>query len=162
MDLPRFLQPGLALARRGSAALGPVAPLATRLVLGIAFLRTGLGKWQHFANTVQFFTDLGIPLPAANAAMVATVELVGGLCLVVGLGTRISAALLASTMLVALLTADRGSLLDALAFGETGLADVTPLVFLLFLVWLMAHGGGGLGLDRLVFRSRAAAPAAGH
>ena len=61
-------------------------------------------------RTVGFFTDLGIPFPAANAAFIARLEFYGGMLLIVGLGTRIVASLLGSTMVVALMTADKEAL----------------------------------------------------
>jgi uncharacterized membrane protein YphA (DoxX/SURF4 family) len=102
-SLKRAAESGLRIA----AALSFLAPLLTRLFVGQAFFLTGRGKWQHFENTVTFFTELGIPFPQANAAFVASLELVGGICLIVGLLTRLMSAGLLSTMVVALLTADR-------------------------------------------------------
>ena len=142
-----------ALALKVTGALAFLAPLATRLVIGQAFHQTGTGKIANFANTVSFFTDLGIPLPEANAFFVSRLEFWGGLALVVGLATRLVAGALASTMVVALATADRASLLEALrGSGETGLTDVVSLVYLLFLVWLVLVGPGAASLDALLVR----------
>jgi putative oxidoreductase len=141
------------LGLRVVAVLSFLAPLLTRLTLGQAFFLTGRGKLANFDNTVSFFTDLGIPFPSANAAFVARLEYYGGMALVVGLLTRIVAAGLASTMVVALLTADRSSFLDALWMrGEAGLTDVTPFVYLLLLLWLILFGPGALSLDALLRR----------
>src|SRR5213078_496633 len=85
--------------------LGWIGPLLVRLIVGIAFVLTGWGKLHSLDNVTEFFTDLGIPLPHANAVFVSTVEFVGGLLLILGLGTRIAAALLIGVMTVALLTA---------------------------------------------------------
>jgi putative oxidoreductase len=136
-----------------SEKLQPIVALATRFVLGHAFVLTGIGKWRHFDDTVDFFDGLGIPAPAANAAFVASLELVGGILLMLGLGTRLVSTLLASTMIVALATADRGDFLAAFAWtgAEKGLLDIVPFVFLAFLGWLVAHGAGPLSVDRLVF-----------
>ena len=102
---------------------------------------------MNLDRTSAFFTDLGIPFPAANAVFISSLELVGGACLVLGLGTRIFAALLSSTMVVALLTADRGTFVSKF---PAELTDVTPVVFLLFLIWLVLYGAGPLSLDRLL------------
>ena len=56
------------LGLTAAGALAFLAPLLTRLVIGQAFFFTGRGKIENFANTVSFFTDLGIPLPELNAA----------------------------------------------------------------------------------------------
>jgi len=140
---------GLKLA----AVLAFLAPLVTRLVMGQAFYETGSGKIANFANTVGFFAELGIPLPEANAFLVSRLEFWGGLLLVVGLATRFVALGLASTMIVALATADRATFLGALrGTGDAGLTDVVPFVYLLFLVWLVLFGPGALSLDALVAR----------
>lgn len=143
---------------RAAAALSFLPPLLTRLVIGQAFFFTGRGKLENFGNTVAFFTELGIPFPELNAAFVSRLEFYGGIALIVGLLTRLAAAGLASTMVVALMTADKESFLGALSgSGDAGLTDVTPFVYLLFLVWLVIFGPGPLSLDRLISGRLAAA-----
>jgi putative oxidoreductase len=130
-----------------------LAPLLTRLVIGQAFYVTGSGKIANLENVVAFFTDLGIPWPEANALFISRLEYWGGLLLVAGLATRLVAAGLASTMVVALLTAERQNFLDAFyRTGESGLTDVVPFVYLIFLVWLVLTGPGALSLDGLLLR----------
>ena len=153
MPAPAAVQHAARLALRAAAVLAFLPPLLTRLVIGQAFFFTGRGKLENFEGTVAFFTDLGIPLPAANAAFVARLEYYGGLLLIVGLLTRLTALLLSTTMVVALLTADRALFVQALAgSGEAGLTDVTPFVYLLFLLWLVIFGPGALSLDALLAR----------
>lgn len=142
-----------ARALKLAAALAFLAPLLTRLVIGQAFHQTGSGKIENFANTVGFFTELGIPMPQANAFFVSRLEYWGGLLLIAGLFTRLVAAGLASTMVVALLTADRDTFLGALkGTSEAGLTDVTSFVYLLFLVWLVLFGPGLVSLDAVLVR----------
>ena len=139
------------LLSRASSLLEPVAALATRLALGQGFVLTGLGKWRDFDRTAAFFGDLGIPAPRANAAFVATLEVVGGACLALGLGTRIFSLLLSATLVVALLTADREGFLAAWTWSpEKGLLDIAATVYLMFLLWLAAHGAGAISVDRLL------------
>jgi putative oxidoreductase len=148
-SLKRAAESGLRIA----AALSFLAPLLTRLFVGQAFFLTGRGKWQHFENTVTFFTELGIPFPQANAAFVASLELVGGICLIVGLLTRLMSAGLLSTMVVALLTADRERFWESLQpASDIGPADVSAFVFLAFLLWLTLYGPGAVSLDALLKR----------
>jgi putative oxidoreductase len=147
--LPRAAEIGLKLA----AGLSFLAPLATRLVVGQAFYLTGRGKWLHFENTVTFFTELGIPFPEANAAFVASLELIGGILLIVGLLTRLVATGLLATMAVALATADKARFLESLdPASDIGPADVSAFVFLLFFLWLALFGPGALSLDALLKR----------
>jgi putative oxidoreductase len=92
-------------------------------------------------------------MPELNAAFVSRLEYFGGIALVLGLGTRLFAGLLGSTMIVALLTADKEGFLDALFLrGDSGLTDVAPVVYGLFLLWLIVHGPGRLSLDALLAR----------
>lgn len=132
-----------------TGGLAFLAPLFTRIVMGQAFYYTGHGKLQNFDRTVSFFADLGIPFPALNAGFVSTIEYVGGMCLILGLGTRIFSFLLSGSMVVALLTADKQTFLDKFPADIT---DVTPFVYLLFLVWLVLYGPGPVSLDRVLSR----------
>lgn len=148
----------VAVARRKALSLLSrlefLAGLLTRLVVGFAFYDSGGGKLANMENTVAFFTDLGIPFPALNAAFVARLEHYGGMLLLAGVATRVIAALLSSTMVVALLTADRGTFADAfLRRGEVGLSDVAPFVLLVFLSWLVARGAGLVSGDALIARA---------
>lgn len=130
-----------------------VPGLLTRLVVGFAFYDSGNGKLAHMENTVAFFTDLNIPFPELNAAFVARLEYYGGILLLAGVLTRIFALLLSSTMVVALLTADRDTLVGALnRTSEIGLADVAPLVLGVFLSWLVVKGPGAVSVDALLKR----------
>ncbi|TMQ11003.1 MAG: DoxX family protein, partial [Deltaproteobacteria bacterium] len=116
--------------------LGWIGPLLVRLIVGIAFVLTGWGKLHSLDNVTEFFTDLGIPLPHANAVFVSTVEFVGGLLLILGLGTRIAAALLIGVMTVALLTA-----IGPKADSALDLFSTIELTYLVVFVWLLVNGG---------------------
>ncbi len=135
------------LGLRITGALAFLAPLLTRLVIGVGFYYTGSGKLGNLEKVTSFFTDLGIPFPAANAAFIGGLELVGGICLVLGLGTRIFAALLSCSMIVALMTADGKMWLEKF---PADLTDVTSFTYLLFLIWLVLYGPGPVSIDRLL------------
>lgn len=135
-----------------ATALKPIAALVTRLVIGWMFFGTGRGKWANIEGPVAMFTNLGIPAPRVNAMFIATLELVGGLCLMAGLCTRIFAFLLSCTMIVAILTADWADFTGAFGGGKKDLLDVTPVPPLMFLLWLIAFGAGAISLDRILLR----------
>ncbi len=139
----RLIQRSLHLAH----SLGFLARLITRLILGFAFFQTGSGKWSDLDRTTSYFSDLGIPFARANATFIATLELVGGICLMLGLGTRVVALLLSGSMAVALLTAEKENFIKNF---PGGLLDVVPVVYGLFLLWLILHGPGWLSLDHLI------------
>ncbi len=79
-----------------------VGAFILRVVLGITFFVHGLVKFQGgIENTVGWFASIG--LPGVLAYAVAIVELVGGLALIIGLGSRVVSALLALLMIGATL-----------------------------------------------------------
>jgi putative oxidoreductase len=130
-----------------------VPGLLTRLVVGFAFYDSGSGKLNNIDNTVDFFATLGIPFPELNAAFVARLEYYGGMLLLAGVLTRIVALLLSSTMIVALLTADRETFVGAfMRTSEVGLSDVAPFVLGVFLSWLVIRGAGAISVDALFRR----------
>ncbi len=75
--------------------------LIGRLLLAALFLPAGLGKLAGFSGTVGYIASVGLPLPTLAAALAAAVEIVAGLALVLGWGTRWAAAALALFTLVA-------------------------------------------------------------
>ena len=146
-----IVQRAAALGLRVASALAFLAPLATRITLGYAFVLTGRGKLANLDQFAGFLAELGVPLPALQAPFVAGLELVGGSCLVLGLLTRVMGLGLAGTMVVALLTADRETFLASwLPTGDVGPLDVAPWVFLLLLGWLVLYGPGQVSLDALL------------
>jgi putative oxidoreductase len=152
MTAPAPLQKALRLGLATCAALAFLAPLATRVTLGHAFFLTGRGKLANFENTVEFFASQGIPMPELNAHFVSRLEYYGGILLVLGLLTRVVAAGLASTMVVALFT-ERASFLPSwLPTDPQSPTEFSSFVFLLLLSWLVLHGPGVASLDWLLGR----------
>lgn len=152
MPVPAVIRRVTSVGLRTAAALSFLAPLLARLVIGKAFYDTGSGKLANFDGTVGFFTELGIPFPELNAAFVSRLEFYGGILLILGLLTRFVSLGLISTMIVALMTADRANLLKALSGGDVGIMDVTPIPFLVPLVWLAVFGPGWLSLDHVLVK----------
>src|SRR5688500_7496661 len=95
-------------------------PLVARFTVGLVFASSGWGKLHNLENVTSFFTDLGIPFPAEQALFVSTLELVGGVCLLIGLFSRLMSLPLIGTMAVAILTAKREEL--------TGIVELAGLV----------------------------------
>jgi len=77
--------------------------LILRVVLGITFFIHGLAKFQMgLGNVAGWFESIGIMGFLGYA--VAFIELLGGIALILGLGTRIASALIGLVMLGAILT----------------------------------------------------------
>jgi putative oxidoreductase len=122
-----------------------LAPLFARVVVGWVFLWSGWGKLQNLPAIVDNFVSWGIPLPHLLAPFVSGVEFFGGIFLLLGLMTRISAGALGVTMIVAIISAkwaEVDSLETLLGFDETE--------YLALFVWLAIAGAGSFSIDRLL------------
>ena len=124
-----------------------LAPLLARITVGWVFLWSGWGKLQSLPAITENFITWGIPFPHILTPFVSGLELVGGILLLLGLMTRISAGALAMTMIVAIRSAkwDQVDSLEAL-FGFEEAA------YLALFTWLAIAGPGTLSLDRLIGR----------
>lgn len=124
-------------------------PLIARIIVGYVFMLTGWGKLQHLDRVTDYFSSLGIPAPHILTPFVSGLECFGGLFLMLGLFTRISAGGLAITMMVAIITAkwaDIDSLHTLLGFEET--------LFLAIFAWLAIGGAGKASLDYVIEKRR--------
>ena len=83
-------------------------PLLMRLIVGYTFMLTGWGKLTNLAQVTENFVGWGIPFPKILTPFVSGVECFGGAMLILGLFTRISAAMLAVVMVVAVKSAKWG------------------------------------------------------
>ncbi|HEY6179269.1 MAG TPA: DoxX family protein [Kofleriaceae bacterium] len=142
-------------ALRVANKLAWLGPLAVRVVIGLAFVMTGWGKLHHLGDVTEFFTTLHIPMPHANAVFVASVEFVGGLLLIVGLGTRIAALFLIGVMAVATLTA-------VLPDADKQVLSSIEISYLLSFLWLMLAGGGAVSIDHVIARRAHVDPQVGE
>ena len=81
-----------------------LALLIARLGVGWIFAPGGWEKLHGVQGFADWFATLGIPFPFLNALMTALFELVGGVCVILGLGTRFFSVALSVIMAVALIT----------------------------------------------------------
>ena len=133
--------------RQVAAHLLWLAPLFARIVVGWVFLLSGWGKLHNLPQVTENFSGWGIPFPHLLTPFVSGVELFGGLFLLLGLMTRISAGALGVTMIVAIASAKWGdvdSLATLLGFDETE--------YLALFLWLAIAGAGRVSVDHLLER----------
>jgi putative oxidoreductase len=132
---------------RVSRHLTWLAPLFARLVTGWVFLWSGWGKLQNLPTVIENFAGWHIPAPPVLAPFVSGVEFIGGLFLLAGFMTRISAGALGVTMIVAIASAkweSVDSLESLLGFDETE--------YLALFLWLAIAGAGAISIDRWLER----------
>lgn len=119
------------------ASFGPVI---IRVFLGGLFLLHGIDKFQGGISGVEdFFASSGVPAAALSAPLTAGLEIVVGLALIIGLFTRLAAAVLALVLMGAIfwVKADGG----ILGSSELELAYIAGLLSLVLI------GPGRLSID---------------
>lgn len=118
-----------------------------RILTGIIFLMHAWQKITMFglAGFTGFLTSLGVPAASFMAMVVIALELLGGIALVLGLGTRYVTLPLAFSMLVALFTAH----LPSGFFASDGGYELV-LLLMGVCVALFFTGSGAFALDNIV------------
>ncbi|MEL4427102.1 DoxX family protein [Shewanella indica] len=127
------------------------APLALRLPIGITFMAHGAQKlfgWfggYGLEGTGQWMTSIGLTPGYLMALMAGSSEFFGGLLLIIGLLIRPTSAVLAFTMLMAIVTVhlDNGLFMSNNGY-EFGLALLAATVS------LAISGAGKLSVDNMI------------
>ncbi|HXM44908.1 MAG TPA: DoxX family protein [Bryobacteraceae bacterium] len=134
-----------------AAASGLQSPflLLVRLYWGFQMMQTGWGKLHNLAKVTDFFTSLGIPLPAVNAPFIVGLEFSGGILIMLGLGSRLFALLLTCDMIVAFIAADREALFSIFSDPDKFYA-ASPYTFLVAFLIVLIFGPGRFSLDALL------------
>ena len=122
-----------------------LAPLFARIVTGWVFLWTGWGKLTHLPLVTENFESWSVPAPGLLAPITSGVEFFGGILLVLGLLTRISAGALGVVMIVAVMLVQWEQVDSLLTF--LGLEEI---MYLAIFLWLAIAGAGAVSLDRLL------------
>lgn len=130
----------------------PWSMLPIRIAVGLVFMMHGGQKLFVFgvAGTADIMAKLGIPLPTIAAIVVITVELLGGLAILLGVFARTAGALLAFEMMVAILVAR----LHGGFFAPYGYEF--ELTLLMVCLAFALGGPGGVSFEEMWRRSPAA------
>ena len=117
-------------------------PFAGRLMIGLPFAMSGLGKLAAYGATTGMISAAGLPLPPLAFAVAVAVELGGGLLLIAGYQARAVAFALAIF-----------SLATAISF-HSNFADQNQMIHFLKnvmmaggLLQIVAFGAGALSVD---------------
>ena len=125
--------------------------LFVRLYWGWQLTQSGWGKLHHLSNVTEFFTSLGLPMPAQTALAISCLEFFGGIALAIGLLSRLTAFLLTINLIVAYLTADREALFSIFSDPDKFYA-AAPYTFLVATIIILLFGPGKFALDALLER----------
>jgi putative oxidoreductase len=113
--------------------------LIARLAPGAVFVAFGLGKFVDHSAEVDSFETYGLPAANAFVYAIGMIEVAGGVLLILGLGTRLAAAVLAGNMIGAITVSGVGE-------GELISLTLAPalLIAMLYLLW---RGPGNRSVD---------------
>lgn len=117
-------------------------PALGRLLIALVFVMSGLAKIGAPADTIAYIQSVGLPLAPVAFGVAVVVEIIGGLALIAGFKTRITAAALAIFTLIA-----------AVAF-HNDLADQNQMIHFMKnfaitggLLQVVAFGAGAFSID---------------
>lgn len=129
-------------------ALTTSARTVLRVIAGFLFAAHGWQKFSEFTipGTQAAFTQMGVPAAQVAAPVIATLELVGGIALILGVLTRVFAALLAVDMLGALFLVHA----SAGVFAATGGYELVLILAAAALAVALV-GAGKVSVDKALF-----------
>jgi putative oxidoreductase len=123
-------------------------PFVGRLLIGLPFAMSGLGKLAAYGPTTAMIAAVGLPVPPLAYAVAVIVELGGGLLLIAGFQTRLVATALALF-----------SIATAVSF-HSNFADQNQMIHFLKnvmmaggLLQIAAFGAGAISLDNRISKS---------
>lgn len=121
------------------------ALLVIRIIVGIAFFLHGLQKFNMGIEAVtEGFVAWGFPLAGLMAWIVTLVETIGGIALIVGVGTEIVSFLLIIVMIVAAFVVRNLMQMEFLGGWEVN------LVYIAALIPLLVQGAGRYSLSHIL------------
>ena len=138
-------------------------PIPIRLILGVGFIAHGWAKWNRGpAVFAELLKQAHVPMPLANAWLVTSLEIFGGLALLIGAFVTIVSVPLILSMLGAMFTVN-----IKYGFSAVNTIGLTPegpklgppgyeinLLYIACLAVLILHGAGPLSIDALRRRRR--------
>ncbi len=131
----------------------PYAPVALRVMVGVIFLLMGLPKLQNPSGFIGFVTTLGFPAPSIIGWIPVILEPLGGLLLILGLGTRWVGLYFVVEMAITglLVKAARGTPF-IVASGKTGVGFEFDLLLLAGALALFLLGSGQLSVEKNILK----------
>lgn len=136
--------------------------LAVRLYWGWQLIQSGWGKLHNLEKVTDYFTSLGLLMPANMAVIISCVELFGGIFLALGLLSRFTALVLTINLISAYIIGDREALFSIFSDPDKFYA-AAPYTFLVASLIVLIFGPGKASLDALFdhWLNRQAAPHTG-
>ena len=121
--------------------------LLGRILLAALFIPAGISKISGFAGTAGYIASKGLPLPEVGVVIAIAVEVLAGLALLFGFGTRIAALALAVFTLAATFIFHNYWSMPADQVMMQQLMFMKNIAVVGGLLVLAAHGAGRFSVD---------------
>lgn len=128
------------------------ALLLIRLAWGFQLFESGRGHLTHVEKTAAQFAEWHIPFPTLNVYLSGSVELLGGILLMLGLFSRVVSIPLFFNFCVAYATASPDAVKALFHFNPDDFINDAAFPFLVTSLLICAFGPGKISLDALIFR----------
>src|ERR1700739_1108071 len=123
--------------------------LSLRLYWGWQLAQSGWGKLHHLSNVGEYFSPLGLPMPAQMGVFIACVEFFGGIFLALGLASRITGLVLTVNLTMAYVIGDREALFSFFSDPDKFIA-AAPFAFLMVALIVLIFGAGRISADTVI------------
>jgi putative oxidoreductase len=120
-----------------------------RLYWGWQLAQSGWGKLHHLSNVGEYFSTLGLPMPAQMAVFIACVEFFGGIFLALGIASRMTGLVLTVNLTMVYVIGDREALLSLLSDPNKFIA-AAPFAFLIVSLIVLIFGAGRISADTAI------------
>ena len=120
---------------------------AARFLLAFIFVASDGGKVFAFDATAALMSSVGFPMPRLFLVGAIVIEIVGGLGLMLGIGTRYAAAALILFVIPATLMFHASLIADPVAGQEQAAHTLKNTAIIGGLLKFLADGGGSYSID---------------
>jgi putative oxidoreductase len=144
MDMP--------VQAKWSANASNAAILAARILLAWVFLDSGVAKLLHWQDGIAEVAGLGLGNPQLMLILTVVTQIVGGLAVVFGFGTRLAALALAGFTLVATVLAHHYWDLGGAVQIRQKITFLEHMAIVGGFVLLMVHGPGAWSLSAALLK----------
>jgi putative oxidoreductase len=121
--------------------------LVGRILLALIFIVSGLTRFPEFSKTAEFVAEQGVVLAPLMLAIATVLELAGGIGLMLGFQTRLSALALIVFMVPVTLIMHDFWQFEGQEQTQEIINFMKNLTITGGLVFVLASGGGGWSLD---------------
>ena len=125
---------------------GPL-PLIGRILVGVIFIASGLGKLAAFNMMAGMLAAKGFPVPAVALGIAAAVEIFGGLALLLGFHTRVAAWVLFLFLIPTTLAFHNFWALSGMEKMDNQAHFFKNVAIMGGLIFLAAFGAGAYSID---------------